>query len=57
MQNLAINRPNLIGLYAVTITVAESTVLVHGIACWLHFRGSDCMQVYGDGIPDKAKCP
>ena len=24
---------------------------------WPHFRGSDCMQVYGDGVLDQAKCP
>ena len=22
-----------------------------------HFRGPDCMQFYGDAVPDQAKCP
>ena len=24
---------------------------------WPDFRGSGCMQVYGDGVPDQEKCP
>ncbi len=36
---------------------AKVSVHFYGIAGWLHFRGSDCMQVYGDSVPDQAKCP
>ena len=30
---------------------------LYRIVRWLHLRGSDCMQVYGDGVLDQAKCP
>ena len=36
---------------------AETKCLLYGIARKPCFGGSDCMQVYGDGVPDQAKCP
>ena len=45
-----------VSLYGQGYYWGQAKCLLYGITRWPHFRGFDCMQVYGDGVPDQAIC-